>query len=164
MGGCFSELLAGGYRIRCPLEDEVRHLWNTSCMPDPYWGFEAHYETEIFYFSSLIMKKLSLREMNHLTCGALSSIFFSSTTLRVLHGNSLTQKFGMDKQFCDAVSMILFAKGREKNLGTQRPVQRSLLRTVPSPHVSLLKHAALLTGEMGQHLPMVEERGEGREH
>lgn len=68
----------------------------------------------------------------------------------------------MDKQFCDAVSMILFAKGREKNLGTQRPALRSLLRTVPSPHVSLPKHAAPLTGEMGQHLPMVEERGEGK--
>lgn len=58
--------------------------------------------------------------------------------------------------------MILFAKGREKNLGIQRPVLRSRLRTVPSQHVSLPKHAALLTGEIEQHLPMVEERGEGK--
>lgn len=59
----------------------------------------------------------------------------------------------MDEQMSDAVQMIISAKGRGQSW-SQHPVLRSLLKRVPSPAC-----AGLLTGEMGQHLPVEGEEG-----
>lgn len=79
-------------------------------MPDPVlWC-----KTAKFYFPSLMVKKLSLREMSPRHLWRSFSYFLFLAHATGIHCKSLTQKSCMDKQFSDAGWMMLFAKGGEK--------------------------------------------------
>lgn len=127
--------------------------WTPPVMQSLPWGFKARYKTEGFHFSLNEETESQGDEPPHwwhssfcLFLRHTAGMSLKQPPWEILHGQAILQCFS-DDMICKGQREILDSTLSVEVISNSFPF---LAHTSP-------KCASLLTGEMGQHLPMVEE-------